>query len=270
MTKVVFEKKVVVITGGASGIGLAIGREFGKHSAKIALLDVDKKTLDEKVKELNGDGIETMGVVCDITNEVGCQKAIITVIKAFGGVDVLVNNAGITQRSAFVNTDISVYRRVMEINFFGSVISTKAAIASIIERRGMIIVISSIAGFAPLLGRTGYAASKHALHGFFGSLRTELKQDGVSVMIVCPGFTKTNLQTRALDGDGDVNTHPQSTTGKQYMPEDIAVEIYRGAVKNKRLLVLSPVGKFTQFLTKVAPGLYERIMTKKMKSELMR
>ncbi|MBN1572757.1 MAG: SDR family oxidoreductase [Deltaproteobacteria bacterium] len=266
----VFEGKVVVVTGGASGIGLAIAREFGENGAKTVLLDLDKKTLDGKVEELKRNKIDAMGVVCDVTDEAGCRAAVRKVIENFGGIDLLVNNAGITQRSGFLNTEVSVYRRVMDINFFGSVICTKAAIESIVERKGMIIAVTSIAGLAPLLGRTGYAASKHAMHGFFTSLRTELKRYGVDVMIVCPGFTKTNLQTRALDGDGTVTKHPQSTTGRQYEPEEIAKAVYRGAVKRKRLLVLSLVGKFTHLLNKVAPGLYERIMVRKMSSELDR
>lgn len=270
MAKDMFRNKVVVVTGGASGIGLAISREFGKNGAKIALLDVDKKSLDDRVKELEGEGIETMGVFCDVTDEVGCQKSFDAVVENFGGIDLLVNNAGITQRSPFLDTSVSVYRRVMEINFFGSVICTSSAIKSLVERKGIIIVVTSIAGLAPLLGRTGYAASKHALHGFFTSLRTELKEKGVGVMIVCPGFTRTNLQTRALDGNGTVTKHPQSTTGKQYEPEEIARAVYRGAVKRKRLLVLSPVGKFTHLLNKVAPVFYEWIMERKMRSELER
>ncbi len=270
MTRREFGSSVVLVTGGASGIGLAIAREFGKNGARTALLDLNKKSLDDKVKDLKKGGIEAMGVVCDVTDEKGCRAAVDKVVQNFGGIDLLVNNAGITQRSGFLNTEVSVYRRVMDINFFGSVICTKAAIDSIIERRGMIIAVTSIAGLAPLLGRTGYAASKHAMHGFFTSLRAELKRDGVDVMIVCPGFTKTNLQTRALDGDGTVTKHPQSITGRQYEPEEIAGAVYKGAVRRKRLLVLSFVGKFTHLLNKVAPGLYERIMVKKMSPELER
>jgi NAD(P)-dependent dehydrogenase (short-subunit alcohol dehydrogenase family) len=270
MPKNVFRDKVVAVTGGASGIGFAISREFGKNGARIALLDVDKNGLKEGVKELSGEGIEAMGVFCDVTDEAGCKKSFDEVFKKFGGVDVLVNNAGITQRSPFLETSVSVYRRVMDINFFGSVICTKAAADSIVERKGMIIAIASIAGIAPLLGRTGYSASKHAMCGFFSSLRTELKGKGVRVMIVCPGFTRTNLQTRALDGDGTVTKHPQSTTGRQYEPEDIARAVYGGAVKGKRLLVLSPVGKSTHIMNKVAPWFYEWLMERQLRSELER
>jgi short-subunit dehydrogenase len=179
-----------------------------------------------------------------------------------------VNNAGITQRSAFVDTDIAVFERVMAVNFFGALYCTKAAIHSLIRRSGLIIVNESIAGIAPLLGRTGYSASKHALHGLFTSLRTEIRGTGTHVMVVCPGFVETNLQTRALGADGNVTVRPQSRVGGQQTPEKVADIIYKGAIRRKDLLVLTPVGKITWWMSRLVPPLYERIMAKQLKSEL--
>jgi NAD(P)-dependent dehydrogenase (short-subunit alcohol dehydrogenase family) len=209
-------------------------------------------------------------LACDVSDEASCRSAMEQAVSFLGGVDVLINNAGITHRSAFAQTDGEVFRQVMGVNFFGALYCTQAALPSLMERDGQIIVVSSIAGFAPLLGRTGYAASKHALHGLFDSLRTELFDDGVDVFIVCPGFTRTGITTAALDGDGSATKHPQSTMGRISEPDEVAEAVFKSAQKNRRLLVLSPVGKLTRAITRVAPGLYEKLMARSMKKELER
>jgi short-subunit dehydrogenase len=152
----------------------------------------------------------------------------------------------------------------MEVNFFGALYCTKAALESLIERKGMIIVISSTAGITPLMGRTGYSASKHALHGLFESLRTELIPHGVHVMMACPGFTRTQLQSRALHRNEGRRENDPDWVGKQANPEEVARAIYRAALKRKRLLVLTPTGKLSYYLNKVAPALYERMMAHKL------
>jgi NAD(P)-dependent dehydrogenase (short-subunit alcohol dehydrogenase family) len=197
-----FERKVVVVTGAAGGIGQALCLRFGRAGARIAALDRDAAGTDALAQALAKDGIEAAAHACDVTDPDQCRKAMRAVEERFGGVDLLINNAGITQRSRFVETELSVYQEVMAVNFFGSLYCTKAALDSLLARKGMIIVTSSIAGFTPLLGRSGYAASKHALHGLFETLRCELASQGVRVMIVCPGFTATNIEHNALDGSG--------------------------------------------------------------------
>ncbi len=269
MVETIFKNKVVVVTGAASGIGLAICKKFASVGAIIALIDMDEDALSTCEQEFVENGYKAIAIPCDVTKQEECESAMEKVIADFGGIDVLVNNAGITQRGAFVDTHISVYRKVMEVNFFGSLYCTKAAIQSLIQRTGLIIVNESIAGIAPLLGRTGYSASKHALHGLFTSLRTEVRDNGVHVMIVCPGFIKTNLQSRALGCDGNVTDHPQSTIGKQDTPEHAAEEIFNAAVKQKHMLVLTLVGKIGYLLSRLFPLFYERIMAQKLKSELV-
>ena len=261
---------MVVVTGGASGIGAAICRRFAREKARIGLLDMDEEGAKAAADNLLASGADAVGIRCDVVNEDECTSAMNQIIDRYGGIDVLVNNAGITQRSAFVDTRISVYRRVMEVNFFGSLHCTKAAMDSLIERQGIIIVIESLAGITPLLGRTGYCASKHALHGFFTSLRSELRTTGTHIMLVCPGFVETNLQTRALGGDGRVTSHPQSMVGKPVSADSVAEDIYIGALKKKHLLVLTPVGKLTYWINRFAPRLYERLMARQLKEELMR
>ena len=265
-----FEGKVVVVTGAASGIGAAICRRFGRAGAKIGLLDMDDEGVRAAAAELRDAGIDAAGIRCDVVEESDCTSAIDRIIELYGGIDILVNNAGITQRSAFVDTKTSVYRKVMAVNFFGSLYCTKAAIDSLILRRGIIVVIESLAGVSPLLGRTGYCASKHALHGLFTSLRSELRDTGVHIMLACPGFVKTNLQTRALGGDGRITDHPQSVVGKPASAQKVAEDIYNGVLKKRHLLVLTPVGKLAYWISRLAPVLYERLMARQVKDELAR
>ncbi|MEW6530565.1 MAG: SDR family oxidoreductase [Thermodesulfobacteriota bacterium] len=266
-----FKGKTVVITGAAGGLGSAFARRFGKAGAKLGLLDVSAEGTQSLCRELEDQGIKSIGLVCDLTNADDCQGAITGVIQRFGGIDALINNAGITHRSAFRETNIEVFQRVMNINYFGSLYCTKAALESLIERKGLIVVISSVAGFSPLLGRSGYSASKHALHGLFESLRTELKPIGVDVTIVCPGFTSTGIATRALGGDGQVTTHPQSTFGRISKPDDVAEDVFQAACRGGgRLVVLSAVGRLTRIVHKLSPALYERLMARSLASELKR
>jgi len=262
--------KTAVITGGASGIGAAIARKFGREGARIVIVDMDGENAAAMKRDLEDMGISAMAVSCDVSDEKACHEAMRKIIDETGGIDILVNNAGITQRSSFRDTEVSVYRKVMEVNFFGSLNCTKAAIESIIERKGTIVVTSSIAGLGPLLGRTGYSASKHALHGLFESLRTEVSHLGVNILMLCPGFTRTNLQLRALDADGSITRHAQSTMGKQDSPDHVAEKLYRAVMKRSPILVLTLSGKAGYLVNRLFPSLYEKIIIKNFKKELER
>jgi len=265
-----FKGKVFAVTGGASGIGGAACTLFGTRGARVAVIDMDRKRIRQKIKDLSSKGIDCRGYICDVSRERECFAVMKKIIMDFGGIDILFNNAGITQRSAFADTGLPVYRKIMDVDFFGTVNCTKAAIPSLMKNRGMIIVTSSIAGFAPIIGRSGYSAAKHALHGFYGVLRSELKESGVHVMLVCPGFTRTNLQDRALDGDGSITKHPQSKTGKESTPDAVARAIYHAARKKKKMIVLTPVGKISYYLNRFAPGLFDMIQARQLRSELER
>lgn len=262
--------KIAVVTGAASGIGAAISKHLVDKGARVGLLDIDETAVETAAADMLAAGSDALGIGCNVAHADQCREAINSILEHFGGIDILVNNAGITQRSAFIDTQIDVYRQVMDVNFFGSLHCTKYAMDSIMQRRGSIVVIESLAGVSPLLGRTGYCASKHALHGLFTSLRTELIGTGVHIMIVCPGFVRTHLQTRALGGDGRITAHPQSTVGKLDSPDSVAEAVCKGLIKKKNLLVLSPVGKLAYFLSRFAPDFYARLMARQLKSELIR
>jgi len=265
-----FKDKTVLISGAAGGLGAAFARRFAAAGARLALLDLALDPAQALADEITASGGRAVAVACDVTDPAACRAAVAQVCERLGGVDVLINNAGITHRSAFARTEAAVMRRVMEVNYFGSLHLTQAALPSLLERRGLIVVISSVAGLAPLYGRCGYAASKHALHGLFDSLRTELFASGVGVTLVCPGFTGTGIAHAALDGDGRLARHKQSTVGRVAAPEEVAEAVFRAAERGKRLVVLSAVGRLTHLLCRLAPGLYERIMARSLRSELER
>ena len=263
-----FNDKTVVVTGAASGIGAALARRFNRAGAKLALLDIDAAGVNTLASELGGG--RSLAIECDITDHDACRAAVDEARARFGGIDVLINNAGITHRSSFDKTDVSVFRRVMDVNYFGSLYCTKASLPDLIARRGLIIAVSSIAGFSPLYGRTGYAASKYALHGLFESLRSELSHTGAGVMMVCPGFTDTAITTAALGEDGRPTAHPQSTVGRVASPDAVADAVYEGACQGKRMLILTPVGRVSRTLNHLFPSLYERLMMRSLRSELQR
>ncbi len=262
--------KTVVITGAAGGIGSALARRFGRAGARVALLDLDAGRLDALAVELDGLGIESMAAVCDITDREDCDRAVGKVIDAWGGVDVLINNAGLTHLSPFAETDISVYHKLMDVNVFGAINATHAALPSLLQRRGTVVAMSSVAGFSPLPTRTGYSAAKHALHGLFDTLRAELEPQGLKVLIVCPGFTKTDMASRALGADGSVGGHRRTTVGTHADPADVADEIFRALLKGRRLLVMSRVGKLAFVLWRVWPALYQRLMLRSLDRDAAR
>jgi NAD(P)-dependent dehydrogenase (short-subunit alcohol dehydrogenase family) len=253
---------VVVVTGAAGGIGRALCLRFGRAGNRIGALDRDTAGIERLTGDLEAAGIETFPQLCDVTDPESCNGAIASVEERFGGVDILINNAGITHRSPFIETDPSVYRRVMDVNFFGALHCTKAAIDTLLERRGLVVVIASVAGFSPLPERTGYCASKYALRGFFDTLRCELEDRGVRVLVVCPGFTATEIERNALDGQGGPAKHPQSRVGRLAAPDSVADAVYRGAQSGRRMLVLSGVGRTAYLLTRIAPSLHKRVVSR--------
>ena len=263
-----FKDRNVVITGAASGIGLALAERFGRAGARIGMLDLDADTLAREAARLAAGGVTVAHAACDVGRQAECVSAVETLAAELGGIDVLVNNAGITARDTFENTAATVFQRVMAVNFFGSLYCTQAALNHLLARRGLVIVIESLAGVTPLLGRSAYCASKHALHGLFTTLRAELRGRGVHVMIACPGFVQTNLQKRALGGDGAVTDRPQSRVGGQTTAAAVADTLYRGACRRRSMLILTPVGKLAYWVSRLAPRIYERMMARQFEVEL--
>ena len=219
-------------------------------------------------KQLEGREIEVLPIVCDITNRAACEAMYTQVLTKWGRIDALVNNAGITHIERYVNMDKErqLTQKIMEVNFFGAVNCTEVCLSQLIQHQGVIVSISSVAGFAPLIGRTAYAASKHALHGFFESLRGELKEEGVHCLMVCPSFIEApkNLDA-ALPNSIYQN---KKTIGKNVTAATIAKEIYSAVLKEKPLLVAGRTGKLSYWLHRLSPTLYEKVMLKKLKNSV--
>lgn len=259
-----FRDKVVVITGGAGGLGAAFARAFGSVGAKLVLLDLRAEALKETAGQLKELGYPCLAIPCDLTDEEACRAAFAEIEAEFGRIDVLINNAGLSHRSLFAETETIVFRRIMEVNFFGSLYATQAALPNLQESRGLIIVISTVAGFAPLIGRTGYAASKHALHGLFETLRLELEGTGVEVLIACPGFTATRMEAMAMGGDGHPVTQNKVTVGRVATPESVAAEVLQAAHDSRRMIVLTGTGKLSRIISRIFPRVYEKMMARRI------
>lgn len=262
-----YNGRVVLITGAAGGLGSAFARRFAKAGARLGLLDLPGQGLDDLATEIEASGGQALALGADLTDPDQCRRAVEAVTGRWDRLDCLINNAGISHRSLFAQTEVEVIAKVMAVNFQGAVNVTKPALVKLIESRGQIVVISTVAGFAPLLGRTGYAAGKHALHGFFDTLRAELRSDGVSVTIVCPGFTRTPLVESALGGDGQPVRQEKVTVGRVAEPGEVAEAVFRAAARSRRLVVLTGTGKLSRLVVRLWPGLYERLMVKSVGPE---
>lgn len=255
-----FQNKVVVVTGGSEGIGKALVNALLEMGAKVATCGRNHDKLYQLQSEHPSAALHTM--VADVTSENDCRRFIETTIKFFGGVDILINNAGISMRALMKETSMDTMRKVMDINFFGAVYCTRYALDSIIERKGTIVGVSSIAGYRGLPGRSGYSASKYALQGWLEAIKTELLHDGVHVMWVCPGFTTSNIRNAALNKDGESHGETPMDEGKMMSAEECATHILNAVRKKKRTLVLTFTGKRTVFLNKFFPGLADKLAYK--------
>lgn len=260
--------KVIIITGASSGIGLACAREFAVRGAKLALAARNAEKLLEVEQELKINGTEVIAVKTDVSVEDDCKHLISETLKKFGKIDVLMNNAGISMRAVFQDVEIDVLKQLMDVNFWGTVYCTKYALPSLLENKGSVVGISSIAGFIGLPGRTGYSASKFAMHGFLETIRVESLKKGLHVLIAAPGFTASNVRKTALTASGAHQGETPRKEEKMMSAEEVAIHLAKAIIKRKRTLVLTFLeGKFTVFLKKFFPRLIDRLAYNHMAKE---
>ncbi|MFN2456731.1 MAG: SDR family oxidoreductase [Chitinophagaceae bacterium] len=255
-----FSNKIVVVTGGTDGIGKALVDLLLSKGAKVATCGRHHDKLYRLQSEYPSYHLHT--VVADVSSENDCRRFIESTISVFGGIDILINNAGISMRALLEDASIDVLRSVMNVNFFGAVYCTKYALNSIIERKGSIVGVSSIAGYRGLPGRSGYSASKFALQGWLEAIRTELLDKDVHVMWVCPGFTTSNIRNTALNQDGDPQGESPMDESKMMSSEKCAAHILKAIKKKKRTLVLTFTGKRTVLMNKLFPAWTDRMVHK--------
>ncbi|RYF91278.1 MAG: SDR family oxidoreductase [Chitinophagaceae bacterium] len=255
-----FRNKVVAITGGSDGIGKALIEMLLPMGAKVATCARNQDKLYDL--QLAHSTKPLHCIVADVSNYNDCKLFIDSTIKQFGAIDILINNAGISMRTLLKDAELEVFKKVMDINYFGTVYCTKLALNSIVERKGTIVGVSSIAGYRGLPGRSGYSASKFALNGWLEAIRTELMEDGVNVMWVCPGFTRSNIRNAALNGKSQAQGESPLNESQLMSAEECAVHILRAIEKRKRTLVLTFKGKQTVFFNKFFPALTDRLTRK--------
>jgi short-subunit dehydrogenase len=261
------KKKVVIITGASSGIGEACAIEFANKGASIVISarNMEKLTVvAAKIKKL---GVEVLAVQCDVSVPLDCEHLVKQTISKFGRIDTLINNAGISMRAVFNDMDVDVLKKVMDINFYGTVYCTKYALPYLLKNKGSLVGVSSIAGYVGLPARTGYSASKFAMQGFLEALRTENLRNNLHVMVACPGFTASNIRNTALSSDGSVQGESPRNEQKMMTAEEVAQYIVKGVSQRKRTLVLTTQGKLVVFLSKWFPGFVEKQVFNHMAKE---
>lgn len=252
--------KVIVITGGTDGIGKALVEQCLQAGAQVSTCGRSEDKLQNLRNKLPGKSL--LALQCDVSREEECRKFIEETIAAFGDIDVLINNAGISMRSMFRDVSMETMKRVMDINFWGSVHCTKYALDSIVRKKGSIVGISSIAGFRGLPGRAGYSASKSALNGWLEALRTELLESGVHVLTAAPGFTQSNVRKVALTKDTSAQGESPLNESKLMTADECATHIIKAIKKRKRVLILTFQGKQTVFMNKFFPALTDKLTRK--------
>ena len=253
-----FTDKIVVITGGSDGIGKALVAQFLALGAKVATCGRNENKLSLLATEFPSSNLFTAQV--DVSKQEQSEAFIKQVVDNWGRIDVLINNAGISMRALVSEVSVQTLQNVMDINFWGTVYCTKAALPFIQQNKGVIVGVSSIAGYRGLPGRSGYSASKFALNGWLEALKTELYASGTHVMWVCPGFTTSNIRNAALDKNAKAQGESPMDEGSMMSSEECATHIIHAIEKRKRSLVLTFTGKRTVLMNKYFPAWADKLV----------
>jgi short-subunit dehydrogenase len=258
--------KVVVITGASSGIGKALAYEFASRGASLVLA---ARRID-RLQQIKNDlpNARMLTIQADVSQEHDCQNLINQAVSTYGRIDVLINNAGISMRALFAELELSVIKKLMDVNFWGTVYCTKSALPHLLKTKGTVVGVISIAGYVGLPARTGYSASKYAIRGFLDALRVENLKTGLHVLVAAPGFTASEVREAALTQDGSLQGQTPRDESKMMTAEKCAWHIANAVKKRKRELILTFVeGKLSVFLGKFWPGLLDRLTYNHMRKE---
>lgn len=257
------KNKVVWITGASSGIGEALAKTFASEGAKLILSARREEELNRVKKSLNLPDQDILILPLDLSDTSKINELSKTVIDKFGRIDILINNGGISQRSLTLETPIEIDRKIMEINFFGTIALTKSVLPYMIKQKsGHIIVMSSIAGKFGFFFRSSYSASKHALHGFFEALRMEIFKDEINVMLVCPGKIKTDISINAITGTGEKHNKMDKSQAEGLSAEECARQILKGIRNNKDELFIGGKELRAIWVKRFFPNLFTRLIRK--------
>jgi short-subunit dehydrogenase len=267
-----FKEKVVIVTGASSGIGEATAREFARNGSRVILAARSENKLSKIVEELLAENYIASFVRTDVSLENDCRRLIERTVELYGTIDILINNAGVSMRAAFQETELKVLHQLMNVNFWGTVYCTKYSLPYLIKNKGSLVGVSSVAGFHGLPGRTGYSASKFAMHGFLETIRIENLKNGLHVMIIAPGFTSTEIRKHALLADGSEQGESPRDEHELMPPEYVAKWVLKGIRKKKRNKLLTWDGRLTALFQRIFPDfvdwVYYREMSREHKSPL--
>lgn len=256
-----FKNNVIWITGASAGIGEALTYAFHKRGAKLILSSRRRKALMQVKENCPGDTSDIHILPLDLAQTNDLNDKAQQALEIYGHIDYLFNNGGISQRSLAINTDLEVIRRVMEINFFGSVALTKAVLPSMLDRKsGHIVVTSSVMGKFGTRLRSTYAASKHALHGYFDCLRQEVAAQNIKVSLVCPGFIKTDVTKNALEGDGSKHNKMGKGQAKGMNPTDFAEKLLPKVARGKNEIYIGGKEIWGIYLKRWVPRLLNKVL----------
>jgi short-subunit dehydrogenase len=261
------KNKVVIITGASSGIGEATAYEFAKQQASLVLAARSVDKLNIVKEKCTSYGAQVLVVKCDVSEEADCKNLIEQTLQQFKGIDVLINNAGISMRALFNDCELSVIKTVMDTNFWGSLYCTQFALPHLIKAKGSVVAVSSLAGIVGLPARTGYSASKFALAGFMQSLKIENTKTGLHVGIIYPGYTTSNIRNSALNKNGKAQQESPLNEEKLYPAENVGKEILKMVVKRKRNCILTKQGILLKWLNILWPELVDRATYKVVSKE---
>ena len=253
----------IILTGASEGIGRALALELAARGARLALAARDRDRLESLAQECRARGGEALAVPTDVTNQQDLEWLVSETLKAYGGIDVVIHNAGITMWSRFdALKDLEIFERIMEVNYYAPVRLTALTLPHLRASRGLIVAIASLAGLTGVPERSAYSGSKHAMIGFFDSLRIELAGSGVDVSVIAPDFVVSEIHKRAIGPDGEpLGTSPMKQS-KIMTAEECARQIARAIEKRQRQLLMSPRGKLGMWLKLLAPGLIDRLAAK--------
>lgn len=260
------QKKVVVITGASSGIGKALAEKFASEGWDLVLAArrIDRlRQLEAKFK-----GINVLSVKTDVSVEADCRRLIDSAIERFGKIDVLINNAGISMRALLQDVDLDVLRRLMDVNYWGTVYCTKFALPYLIEQNGSLVGVTSTGGYIGLPGRTGYSGSKFAVRGFLDTVRVENLKTGLHVLMASPGFTASEIRKTALMHNGSAQGETPRNEAKMMSAERCAAIMYRAIKRRKRKMIISFWdGKVVVLAAKLWAWLVDQILYKVFANE---
>ena len=255
----IMKNKVAVITGGSSGIGEALAYKFSEENFDVVIGGTNRERIKSVISNIKEKGGRGEGISHDVSSSDDVKKMVDLAINKFGGIDVLICNAGISIRSLFQDVDIKSFEKLFGINFLGSVYSVKHSLPHIIKSSGSIIAISSLNGFIATPTRTAYVSSKHAIQGFFDSLRLELKRKNVHVMVASPGYVHSNFRKNTLKSDGKKEGKTSRDNAKMMSPEEVAEKVFRGYVTKKRDLIFTLRGKLAHLIKNWFPKVADRL-----------